>query len=151
MLITGDQDPACWSWPIWGKDKTAIFYSRFLEDADHYLLRHWHEDRCAICGEVEDQAGRHGHVLDHDHDSGLERGWLCRRCNTLEGVQRGSSAAPVILQYRERPPAVILGVSIVYVNVYGETPVTRPPVSYEELERVVERVFDNLYGGEESA
>ena len=41
--------------------------------------RAWHDDRCAVCGEE----GRG--VLDHDHDTALCRGFLCRGCNISEG------------------------------------------------------------------
>ena len=41
--------------------------------------RAWQDDRCAVCGEE----GRV--VLDHDHDTALCRGFLCRGCNISEG------------------------------------------------------------------
>jgi hypothetical protein len=37
------------------------------------------EDGCSICG------GHHLLGIDHCHDTGLVRGWLCRRCNTALG------------------------------------------------------------------
>jgi hypothetical protein len=41
-------------------------------------LRDWQCGRCAICGchNRDDRL-----VLDHDHASGLVRGWLCQGCN----------------------------------------------------------------------
>jgi hypothetical protein len=35
--------------------------------------------RCEVCG--ESNAGRQGLRRDHDHRSGLFRGWLCNGCN----------------------------------------------------------------------
>ena len=38
---------------------------------------------CEICG-VEPP--NHGLHLDHDHETGAFRGWLCRSCNTAVGL-----------------------------------------------------------------
>jgi hypothetical protein len=40
----------------------------------------WQAGRCAACGVTA------ALVLDHDHATGLTRGYLCGRCNRLEGV-----------------------------------------------------------------
>lgn len=68
----------------------------------------WQAGRCAICGYPGAE------VEDHCHRTGLFRGYLCRGCNTQEGV---SGADPFRL-YRERPPAVIVGYSYQYSG-YG--------------------------------
>ncbi len=74
------------------------------------MLRDWHKGRCAVCGEEKRI------VRDHDHNSFLMRGWLCVPCNCAEGVQKG-----VFELYRERYPALILGISIRYDHaVYGQ-------------------------------
>jgi hypothetical protein len=39
----------------------------------------WQAGRCAGCG------FRSALIRDHDHATGLERGLLCRSCNTAEG------------------------------------------------------------------
>lgn len=70
------------------------------------LLRDWQQERCAVCAATDPL------VLDHDHDTALVRGWLCRDCNHLEGMCDHSAFD----RYRERPPAVILGVRAVYYS-----------------------------------
>ena len=41
--------------------------------------------QCAICSTDLERSGRLTHV-DHDHDSGVVRGLLCRRCNRALGL-----------------------------------------------------------------
>jgi len=68
-------------------------------------LRRWQAGACAMCS-----ATRSRLLVDHDHGTGLIRGLLCASCNTAEGLQ----SAPVFIAYRERPPAVMLGVTEQY-------------------------------------
>ncbi len=121
--------PACWSWPperptsddisrrFWeGIDTTGYSASmiNLLEETaaarhtDEETLRTWQSGRCAICGAT----GR-CMVCDHDHETGLVRGWLCVSCNTREGVAIGLPGT-VMAAYRERPPTAILGLTIRY-------------------------------------
>ena len=44
----------------------------------------------------------------------------------------------VIVRYRERPPALILGVTAVYVNIYGATPMRSPAADAADLRRAVD-------------
>lgn len=88
--------PACWSWPLppLPQPNTAA------------ALRRWHQGRCAVCG-------RHARLQeDHDHAApGRDvRGWLCRPCNLTEG----HSSPTAIARYRNRPPALILGLLLAY-------------------------------------
>ncbi|WP_436960832.1 endonuclease domain-containing protein [Streptomyces sp. SudanB182_2057] len=108
-------EPACWSWPttrpdrddterrFWDGIDTTGYGEKVLEllqeaasalDADRTVLGTWQADRCAVCG-------RTGHrlVLDHDHATGLVRGWLCVSCNTREGAAFGPGS--VFALYRE--------------------------------------------------
>lgn len=129
--------PACWSWPLPHPDADPMAEFRDLPP-DVYqdvlrgfeatggvgeaLLSMWQDGRCAICGRTEGPAL----VLDHDHQTGLARGWLCRSCNTREG--QDGEAASVFGQYRERPPVAILGVGFRYLDpLTGRQPRTYPP------------------------
>ncbi|MFB6632167.1 endonuclease domain-containing protein [Streptomyces sp. NPDC056362] len=78
-----------------------------LAGSDQETLTTWQAGRCAVCGDT----GRRL-VLDHDHETGLARGWPCVSCNTREGLAVGPGT--VFSQYRERPPAAILGLTIRY-------------------------------------
>lgn len=89
------------------------------------LLAQWQDGRCAICGKVRDL------VCDHDHATGLVRGWLCQSCNIAEGARLEPDT--IFARYRERPPAVILGVSVRYLNpVTGEEAQPRQPADWAD-------------------
>lgn len=72
------------------------------------LLRH-QDGRCGFC-ETELVTP----VLDHDHATGLVRGLLCGRCNTIEG--RTSSEHVQWSAYRLSPPASVLGIQVLYLD-----------------------------------
>lgn len=72
-------------------------------------IRRWQADACAMCSAL----GRRL-LIDHCHRTGLVRGLLCTSCNTTEGLTISSAFAA----YRERPPAVILGVEEQYGSVW---------------------------------
>lgn len=60
-------------------------------DEQHALLES-QGGACAICRcpiAIEVFGGAH---LDHDHDTGLARGFLCRNCNTMLGMAKDSPA-----------------------------------------------------------
>jgi hypothetical protein len=127
--------PACWTWMIppprlsaeeiatelssHGPDRRALrlLYSdmasvRFLEfhSGVRGVARTQQAGgpRCAICGRRELSL-----VDDHDHVTGLRRGYLCRGCNVSEG--RGDEPE-VFAMYRQRSPAGILGHAEYYVG-----------------------------------
>ncbi|MFH9579157.1 endonuclease domain-containing protein [Streptomyces globisporus] len=131
-------NPVCWYWPTKLPDAAGA-QRAFLEQAERTgctpeqtaalwklecatealvgdeigILARWQDGRCAVCGKVSDL------VCDHDHGTGLVRGWLCRSCNTLEGTNLEPDT--IFARYRERHPAEILGLSLRYLDpVTGE-------------------------------
>ncbi len=129
-------EPACWSWSlptvlsreqeVDRLEEESLRQAVKLGSMDHYLppsacrmltrdwpaylLNSWHDDRCALCGI------RPGHlVLDHEYSTGLVRGRLCGGCKVSEG-KRFAEQDPVYQMYRERHPALILGLRIYYVG-----------------------------------
>lgn len=120
-----DSEPACWSWsPLpdlenWtyprGEDvndqlspEALAFIMNDPEAKASAILRHWQDGRCAICG------NRQHLVEDHDHQSGMVRGYLCRGCNTQEGSYRAGDT--LFGRYRHRHPTSILKLSIRYLD-----------------------------------
>lgn len=56
---------------------------------------------CAICGSTENLA------LDHDHNDGTLRGFLCRACNTGIGLLREDvEVLAKAIEYLNDPPGV---------------------------------------------
>ncbi|MBB1256471.1 hypothetical protein H3146_24410 [Streptomyces sp. OF3] len=129
--------PACWAWTVPDNlspfDPAKAFESEgvtgatleklraALEDPDTVglaIIEEWQAGRCAIC------SSKGQLVTDHDHETGLVRGELCRSCNTAEAFR---TVGP-FRRYRERPPAEILGVRARYWNpVAGEYAQPAPP------------------------
>ncbi|MET9319204.1 endonuclease domain-containing protein [Streptomyces sp. NPDC003038] len=141
-------EPACWSWPallpteeearrrlyayaertgctpeqadvLWVMEKAANALV-----GDHSLLE-WQKGRCALCDRVDRDL-----VCDHNHATGLVRGWLCRSCNTREGVNQ--EPGTIFSLYRERHPASLLGVQVRYLHpVTGELPSPQPALEVD--------------------
>ncbi|SHG20849.1 endonuclease domain-containing protein [Geodermatophilus nigrescens] len=73
-----------------------------MSDAEVHDLRVAQANCCAICSEADP---RH---LDHDHRTGVVRGWLCQRCNHGLGLFRDHptvlrDAARYVERHREGP------------------------------------------------
>jgi hypothetical protein len=90
--------PACHAWAVPEADVPPHLSAV-------QALRRWQDGSCALCTA---SGGRL--LVDHCHQSGLIRGLLCTSCNTTECLQD----APAFVAYRERPPAVMLGVEEQY-------------------------------------
>ena len=73
------------------------------------------------------------------------RGLLCTSCNTAEGLQ----SAPSFVAYRERPPAVILGVEEMYGSPWGEEIAPSDASPEERIQRNAAHVdaAEALFGG----
>lgn len=87
------------------------------EDELRDRLLRWQLNRCAVCG-VEARL-----VEDHDHESGLTRGYLCGSCNLGEGLNRGR----IFSLYRWRHPTSLLGLTIRYLDPFTREPVAPQP------------------------
>jgi len=89
--------------------------AKTLYDGEAYnYLRTWQEYRCAFCG--NDKANL---VLDHCHESGLARGFLCSSCNTTEPRRYYDDVEWDI--YRRFPPTALLKLKF-YYNDFGSSP-----------------------------
>ncbi|MEU1787141.1 endonuclease domain-containing protein [Streptomyces sparsogenes] len=116
-------DPICWGWPVpdaldnWtypqGNDPNDRLSDEALallmggpESRSAAILAWWQGGRCAICGH------RRHLVEDHDHVTGMVRGYLCRGCNTQEGVYGDPDT--LFGKYRRRHPTQMLGLNIRY-------------------------------------
>lgn len=107
-------DPACWSWPepteFPGAEDSLERWQAVID---------WQAGRCAACG-------RPGPLVeDHDHYTGLVRGWLDRGCNTAEGMAH-ISGREFWFQYRERNPASIWRLKADYLGTWGTSPISDP-------------------------
>ena len=69
--------------------KINIYYRPECKDCEKKLREQYNKakknatskpDRCACCKKITDDL-----VIDHDHETGKFRGWLCRRCNIALG------------------------------------------------------------------
>jgi ribosomal protein S14 len=118
--------PACWRWKL----PDAVFFDRLrrkltaespryaakLDEQDWrwQLMAAWQRDRCAICGR------RRELIRDHDHETGLIRGFLCRQCNTQEGAGHHP-------EYGAIHPALICGVREMYTSSWASAVIVRTP------------------------
>ena len=100
---------------IWIRDDSRTGNeAKTLENYDGYRHLHtWQNGMCAMCGRDGDKL-----VLDHCHETGLARGFLCSPCNIKESTSFGVIEWEI---YRRFPPAVLLGLKF-YYNDFGQSP-----------------------------
>ena len=107
----------------WTSDPAFLFW---LPPAEGEGMAHWQDGRCGLCG-FRDRL-----VEDHDHETGMVRGLLCRSCNTTDGRGDGHN----LDKWRDGTTvASHMGIEKVYVSAFGDTP-RRAVVSDEELDRI---------------
>ncbi|MBD2831770.1 hypothetical protein ID871_09925 [Streptomyces pratensis] len=85
------------------------------KDAPLAIMREFQNSRCAICGRKVGGRGPNGVdglVIDHNHQTHLVRGLLCKGCNSTEG--RHNVKNPRYGMYRSKNPASILDLAIPY-------------------------------------
>lgn len=106
-----------------------------IEDRMAALI-YWQKGRCAVCGlDVPNEPL----FKDHDHRTGLVRGFLCRRCNFAEGF--GEHPIFDLVEYRARPPTVLFGIKVMYESIFGESPITDVRHTREEMREASEKLF----------
>jgi hypothetical protein len=117
--------PACWRWPL--PDPECI--RRLSQDDRWDFMDTWQKGRCAVCGRKT-----HRTVTDHDHSTGLVRGFLCYSCNTYES--HGGQLA--FDRYRHVNPASVCGVEFLYAE-----PI--PPAPRDDGSRM-KAIIDSILG-----
>ena len=79
-----------------------------LDNGKFLKLFQCQSGRCGICKEdlrLEDYAKPDGWVIDHSHDTGETRGFLCRACNLLLGAARDNEHTLLsAVEYLKNPP-----------------------------------------------
>lgn len=96
-------------------------------------LRAWQRGRCAMCQVTDFFDNRL--VEDHDHESGLVRGLLCRSCNTSEP----HNYSVAFVAWRAGfTPMKMLGLTETYISSFTGLPVinSRQVVSDEALDQI---------------
>jgi hypothetical protein len=101
--------PACWTW--------SLPTEADLNDGDRAcFIGVWQADRCAVCG----ISTPYSFVVDHDHETGLVRGYLCKRCNLHES----GSTRLIYERYRLANPASVCGAEWEYAPPMPRTVLT---------------------------
>lgn len=140
-------EPAYLSWVVTEQHRTqaAALNEHDFPEARELLLS-WQDGRCALCGRPDRL------VVDHDHQTALVRSLLCQRCNGVEGRASRWSPPAWIARYRSHPPAALLGLHVVYHDLYGPVapePALLDPRS-EETQNALEALFAGLSAAKEN-
>lgn len=144
-------EPVCWSWAVPadvsclypGQDadcslseNAVAMIMRDLEARDSATMRKWQDGRCAICGR------RRNLVEDHDHATGLVRGYLCGGCNTQEGIYRSEDT--LFGRYRQRHPASMLDLRIRYWDLIRGEYVQPKSVRLRETDKWIDAASEDI-------
>lgn len=135
-------DPAYGQWGVTDEVRSA---AEALETDDfaeaRELLLSWQHSRCALCGRWDRAL-----VVDHDHQTAEVRGLLCQRCNGVEGRESRWKPSPAIEQYRAWPPAAVLGMRVIYHDLFGPVPPEPAPLdpNAEETYDAIQAMFAQL-------
>lgn len=120
--VSTEGRPACHAWLV-DQDfdryiagvMDSVFPSLRPAERDLAVLALWQECRCALCGTDVPESRL---VKDHDHDTGLVRGLLCRPCNTIEAHTTSFRVSrEAVRAYRQQPATARLGLRIPYRKV----------------------------------
>jgi hypothetical protein len=102
--------PACWTWPLpTEKDYEDAWRAWKVPEGEReknqrfVMMGEW-QPGCAVCGLPSGRL-----VVDHDHGTGLARGYLCPSCNTNEPM-----GGAIFDRYHHVNPASICGVEFMY-------------------------------------
>lgn len=135
-----DGNPACWRWKVPTRAEAERLQAELRQERLEWtpdpeplpderlrwiLMADMHKDRCAICGQRD-----RGLRKDHDHATGLVRGWLCPSCNTSEGY----NTSGIFAKYRAINPAMMCGVREMYESEWGPTTIVLPPPDWQPPE-----------------
>lgn len=94
-------------------------YGLSVEDFDALVAQS--DGRCSICKEHETRKRRLS--LDHDHETGRLRGFLCSRCNLLIGNARDSVALlKMAVAYLSAPPLRVPTVGVKFLPGFKSEP-----------------------------
>lgn len=125
LAYIGSHPVECHGWPVTDEHRERSRAAAECADPEESrrlamrLLAEWQADRCAICGAETD-------CLDHDHRTGMIRGYLCQGCNTAEGMGHAEPES-VFTRYRDRNPANILGIHLRYYSPWTGWAEPAPP------------------------
>lgn len=122
--------PACWGWEL---PNDLALRDPDPDVAGLAVIEKWQAGRCGICS-AETLL-----VTDHNHSTGLIRGLLCQRCNTAEAFR---DVGPY-RRYRERPPAVILGVQARYWDPFARD-YAQPRPAIREADKWVDAASEGI-------
>jgi len=90
-----------------------------LEPGRYQQIWHAQNGVCAICQRATGRTRRLS--VDHDHESGLVRGLLCRPCNDMLGHCRDNANMLFrAVHYLDHPPAIKLGIFAYHEENRGE-------------------------------